>query len=596
MSQRDSGPIPNRWLNCPRKAAGLIAEKFLAFKTPLGPHFNDKVPVENRFTPSILFLNLRDLKIKLGLWIDLTNTSRFYDKNEIEKNGCKYIKMACRGHGETPTREQTRHFIDTVNNFMNQNPDDMIGVHCTHGFNRTGFLIVSFMVEEMDFSLDAALHQFAVKREPGIYKQDYLDELYKRYEDSADFPPTAPSRPQWCNEDEEEYDDDELQANSSHASHSSHSSHSEANSSFKHSRGRGKKGHMKPKEFIPPLHGVNFYDNEDDVLSIQQKAKNFCKWTGKGFPGCQPVSMTVENISLLQLKPYRVSWKADGVRYMMLIDGKDRVFMLDRDFSIFKVDGLIFLHNKTMKHLTDTLLDGEMVIDKEDGEEKNRYLCYDIIRFENQNVGRESFYPVRLMCIEKEIMNPRNRAIASGMISKGPFSVHLKEFWDLSMTHYLLDEKFAKKLCHEPDGLIFQPSKEGYVAGACDEVLKWKPSDMNSVDFRLKITTESGLGMLPKKIGLLYVSREKNPISNIKLTKQMKHLNNKIIECKFENGQWVFMRERTDKSFPNSLSTAMAVWESISNPVTKEYLLDFINKRSFHDDSEMPPPPKRSRV
>lgn len=65
MSQRDSGPIPSRWLNCPRKAAGLIAEKFLAFKTPLGPHFNEKVPVENRFTPSILFLNLRDLKVRI---------------------------------------------------------------------------------------------------------------------------------------------------------------------------------------------------------------------------------------------------------------------------------------------------------------------------------------------------------------------------------------------------------------------------------------------------------------------------------------------------------------------------------------------------
>lgn len=46
--------------------------------------------------------------MKLGLWIDLTNTSRFYDKKEIEKMNCKYIKMACRGHGETPSKEQTR--------------------------------------------------------------------------------------------------------------------------------------------------------------------------------------------------------------------------------------------------------------------------------------------------------------------------------------------------------------------------------------------------------------------------------------------------------------------------------------------------------
>lgn len=67
MAQRDSGPIPNRWLRCPRKATGLIAEKFLAFKTPLGHQFNDKVPEECRFTPSMLFEYMKRLKVSLTL-------------------------------------------------------------------------------------------------------------------------------------------------------------------------------------------------------------------------------------------------------------------------------------------------------------------------------------------------------------------------------------------------------------------------------------------------------------------------------------------------------------------------------------------------
>lgn len=46
------------------------------------------------------------------------------------------------------------------------------------------------------------------------------------------------------------------------------------------------------------------------------------------------------------------------------------------------------------------------------------------------------------------------------------------------------------------------------------------------------------------------------PFDQIKYTKQLKELNGKIIECKYENKQWVFMRERTDKSFPNSYNTA----------------------------------------
>jgi len=44
-----------------------------------------------------------------------------------------------------------------------------------------------------------------------------------------------------------------------------------------------------------------------------------------GFPGSQPVSLDRDRIRLLQEKPYKVSWKADGTRYMMLIAGRDQV-------------------------------------------------------------------------------------------------------------------------------------------------------------------------------------------------------------------------------------------------------------------------------
>lgn len=76
--------------------------------------------------------------MKLGLWIDLTNTKRFYNREEIEGKDCRYVKLQCRGHGETPSPEQTRSFIDIVDDFINERPIDLIGVHCTHGFNRTG--------------------------------------------------------------------------------------------------------------------------------------------------------------------------------------------------------------------------------------------------------------------------------------------------------------------------------------------------------------------------------------------------------------------------------------------------------------------------
>lgn len=43
-------------------------------------------------------------------------------------------------------------------------PLEHIAVHCTHGFNRTGFLIVSYLVEKMDCSIEIALEMFAKAR------------------------------------------------------------------------------------------------------------------------------------------------------------------------------------------------------------------------------------------------------------------------------------------------------------------------------------------------------------------------------------------------------------------------------------------------
>lgn len=60
-----------------------------------------------------------------------------------------------------------------------------------------GFLIVSYMVERMDCSVEAAILAFAQARPPGIYKDDYIKELFRRYDDIEDALP-APEKPTWC--------------------------------------------------------------------------------------------------------------------------------------------------------------------------------------------------------------------------------------------------------------------------------------------------------------------------------------------------------------------------------------------------------------
>ncbi|XP_004696307.1 mRNA-capping enzyme isoform X2 [Echinops telfairi] len=589
--------IPPRWLNCPRRGQP-VAGKFLPLKTMLGPRYDSQVAEENRFHPSMLSNYLKSLKVKMGLLVDLTNTSRFYDRNDIEKEGIKYIKLQCKGHGECPTTENTDTFIRLCERFNERSPPELIGVHCTHGFNRTGFLICAFLVEKMDWSIEAAVATFAQARPPGIYKGDYLKELFRRYGDIEETPP-PPLLPDWCFEDEEDEDEDEDGKKDSEPGSST-------------SFGKRRKERLKLGAIFLEgitVRGVTQVTTQPKLGEVQQKCHQFCAWEGSGFPGAQPVSMDKQNIKLLEQKPYKVSWKADGTRYMMLIDGTNEVFMIDRDNSVFHVSNLEFPFRKDLRiHLSNTLLDGEMIIDKVNGQAVPRYLIYDIIKFNAQPVG-DCDFNTRLQCIEREIINPRHEKMKTGLIDKTqePFSVRNKPFFDIYASRKLLEGNFAKEVSHEMDGLIFQPIGK-YKPGRCDDILKWKPPSLNSVDFRLKITRMGGEGLLPQNVGLLYVGGYERPFAQIKVIKELKQYDNKIIECKFENNSWVFMRQRTDKSFPNAYNTAMAVCNSISNPVTKEMLFEFIDrctatfqgqKRKHHldPDTELmpPPPPKRPR-
>ncbi|XP_053316627.1 mRNA-capping enzyme [Spea bombifrons] len=593
--------IPPRWLNCPRRGQP-VAGKFLPLKTMLGSKYDDQVPEENRFHPSMLSNYLKSLKVKMGLLIDLTNTTRFYDRNDIEKDGIKYIKLQCKGHGECPSLENTETFIRLCERFIDRNPDELIGVHCTHGFNRTGFLICAFLVEKMDWSIEAAVATFAQARPPGIYKGDYLKELFQRFGDVEDAPP-PPELPDWCFEEDDVDDDDDGNGVLQEA---------EAGSS-------GGAFHRKKKERLKLgatfLEGVtvkyvNQITTQPKLGEIQRKCQQFCSWDRSGFPGAQPVSMDRNNLKFLEQKSYKVSWKADGTRYMMLIDGKNGVFMIDRDNSVFHVSNLEFPFRKDLRlHLANTLLDGEMIIDKVKGQAVPRYLIYDIVKFNGQPVG-ECDFNIRLACIEKEIIFPRHEKMKTGLIDKAqePFSVRNKPFFDIHAARKLLEGSFAKEVSHEMDGLIFQPTGK-YKPGRCDDILKWKPPNLNSVDFRLKITRVGGEGLLTQNVGLLYVGSYDRPFSQIKVTKDLKQYDNKIIECKFENNSWVFMRQRIDKSFPNSYDTALAVCNSIQHPVTKDILFELIDRctsgvqgqdRKHPSDSDAklmpPPPPKMPRV
>ena len=151
-------------------------------KVPLDSKYDTCFEGEDKKRRFELLTTLDEIENKYGKKIsavvDLTNTDRFYDKTLISRRGITHIKISIVGHSVLPSAGDVTAFINNVSTVMEDRPDDVIIVHCTHGYNRTGYMICSYLCEKLKYSPTKAIDDFRLYRFPGIYKACYLDALH----------------------------------------------------------------------------------------------------------------------------------------------------------------------------------------------------------------------------------------------------------------------------------------------------------------------------------------------------------------------------------------------------------------------------------
>jgi len=523
-----------------------------------------KIPGGYEFTPGMAKeMAEQRYKQEVCMVIDLTNSTRYYDPKDLMELGLFYVKIRCRGRGQAPEPEAVNRFCWEVACCKNQCPTGLIIVHCTHGFNRTGYMIVNYLMRSSKSSLEknflaSALERFSRVRPPGIYKDHYINDLFKYYHVRRPSSIQTPNVPSWkggespdASPEHEAADDQDLE---------------KPNEDWQHDDPIGEEIH------------------EDQVRCLRMASIFFCKGVQDGgsnlfFPGSQPVSLDSQNMCLLEARRYYVTWKADGSRYMMLICS-DGAYLINRAFAITRVQLRFPTDKGTPHHMT--LLDGEMVVDEDmaTGVRMRRFLVYDMMACNGTAVVNKEF-SVRFKMIADEIIKPRNNEkarAASGKLhydySKEIFSIRRKDFWQLQTTPKLLRD-IIPTMSHESDGLIFQSWTDPYKPGTCHELLKWKYASHNSVDFIFQEGDPSLFLMRRKTLVPLEGARvvfpdDEDPASYY----------NKIIECRYnqEDGVWEFMRERREKDTPNAYHVYEKVLKSIRDNITEDALVDFINK------------------
>ncbi|KAL8272752.1 hypothetical protein Esti_003302 [Eimeria stiedai] len=258
---------------------------------------------------------------------------------------------------------------------------------------------------------------------------------------------------------------------------------------------------------------------------IKNIAKRILKWKRDDFPGGQPVSLSMQNVTELFRNAYVACEKTDGVRFLLL-GTNHRLYLIGRRNEVREIADMYLPRSLDLTESQDmTLLDGELVMDRRDsGGFVWRYLIYDCIAVDGNEEIQKLNLLQRLHAVKKFVTEPvarlrevRQRQSAAlnanphelpfgctdtvdgnsfGFESSAiggkehPMEIYLKasdmgldffEIFDLEAIRRL-----ALRLPHPSDGIIFTPVRLPYVTGTCPLLLKWKPPHLNTVDFSVE--------------------------------------------------------------------------------------------------------------
>ena len=153
--------IPNRWGNYSNIGNPIPGTRFIAFKVPLSKHKEWNLGELKKSVPELKSI------------IDLTNTCKYYQAEECEELGLQYRKIFIPGHA-VPDDKYVQEFFDVVSDTVG---GGLIGVHCTHGLNRTGYMICRYMIDVLGVVPEDAIAAFDDARGHKQERKNYLDSL-----------------------------------------------------------------------------------------------------------------------------------------------------------------------------------------------------------------------------------------------------------------------------------------------------------------------------------------------------------------------------------------------------------------------------------
>lgn len=303
-----------------------------------------------------------------------------------------------------------------------------------------------------------------------------------------------------------------------------------------------------------------------------------------GFPGCNPCSLSRQNLTVLPSHDYLISLKSDGVRYALLLtlrpettseDPSPVAIMIDRARNMYEVEVMA----EEAHFVRNTLLEGELVWHQPD-KRYMLYLVFDAIAIKGESLLQRS-YSERLNYANKYTRWSEDLGQESGDVEQ-----RIYETDTIVMCHYhprivmrpkrFVERRHAVRLWSERtgsehcvDGIILNRADSTYVNGTATghSVFKWK--EQSTVDLRghppTLLTFE---GPLPKTLRGMPVEIIPSRIETGEDTVAEYHV--EVTQARVV--RLFATRVRPDKDTPNSIKVVEATVQDVIDAVTPEEL------------------------
>lgn len=221
-----------------------------------------------------------------------------------------------------------------------------------------------------------------------------------------------------------------------------------------------------------------------------------CLWVGarrRGFPSCNPKSISRDSLQTLQHHSYDICLKSDGIRYVLLLtcragDADAPVaLMIDRSRNMYEV--MVVAPDEYF--VKGTVMEGELVWRQPD-EQEMIFFVFDAICVKGESLTSKPFH-VRIRRTHLMLQHSDDLQGAADieervletdcivMVHYNPrIKLRAKQFVCMQHAARLWEDRGEAE--HRVDGIIFQDTDAPYCSGTAhdDSCLKWK--DHASVD------------------------------------------------------------------------------------------------------------------